>query len=97
MNNRTQPYDNQELEKMGKNGELWAIEIFYTLNGEVCRLEYRNQTNPQVMSIRRAIFQVGIVIQAKTEAGVPINGTWQVISPMDLGQVFLHKQSGYFP
>lgn len=97
MNNRTQSHEIQELEKMGKNGELWAIDIFFKMGTEVCKLTYTNKTNPEVMSIRRAIFQVGIVVQAKTEAGVPIQGTWQVISPLDLGEVFLTRQSGYFP
>lgn len=82
---------------MGERGELWAIEIQYTVNNEVCLMWYRNQTNPQVMAIRKAIFQVGIIIPLKDQNGAPVAGSWQIISPMDLGNVFLHKQTGYFP
>jgi hypothetical protein len=96
MSNKNNP-EIIELEKLGDEGKLWAIEIFYTVDGEVKKMVYKNQTNPQVMAIRRAIFQVGIIIPVKDQHGAPVGGSWQIISPMDLGNVFLHKQSGYFP
>lgn len=86
----------EDLEKLGKEGKLWGIEIIYQHRSEAKRLTYRNQTNEQIMKIRDAIFRVGFVIPVKDQHGVIINGSFQIIPPLDIVEVFLHRQTGYF-
>lgn len=85
-----------ELDKLAREGQLWSIEVIYENEKEVCSMRYYNQTNPEVMRIREAVFRAGFIIPVKDKNGQPITGSYQVIPPLDILKVFLHRQSEYF-
>lgn len=88
--------DITELDKLARQGQLWSIEVLYQHKKEACRLAYYNKTNPEVMRIREAIFRAGFVIPMKDGNGQPVQGSYQVIPPLDILEVFLHRQTEYF-
>jgi hypothetical protein len=85
-----------ELDKLAREGQLWSIEVVYELDKEACSMRYYNQTNPEVMRIREAIFRAGFIIPLKDKDGQPLTGSYQVIPPMDILKVYLHRQTEYF-
>lgn len=93
---KQQKPDIVELDRLAKEGKLWSIEVLYEHKKATCAMRYYNQTNEQVMRIREAIFRAGFVIPMKGSNGEPVKGSYQVIPPLDILEVFLHQQSGYF-
>lgn len=96
MKPNDQKPDIVELDRLAKEGQLWSIEVLYEHKKAACRLAYYNKTNPEVMRIREAIFRAGFVIPMKDQHGQPVKGSYQVIPPLDILEVFLHQQSEYF-
>ena len=96
MKPNSQKPDIVELDKLAREGQLWSIEVLYELEKEVCSMRYFNQTNAEVMRIREAIFRAGFVIPVKDKNGQPVKGSYQVVPPLDIFKVFLHRQTEYF-
>lgn len=95
MNHHQKP-DIVELDRLAKEGKLWSIEVLYEHKKSTCAMRYYNQTNEQVMRIREAVFRAGFVIPMKDKDGQPVAGSYQVIPPLDIIEMFLHKQKEYF-
>lgn len=85
-----------ELDRLAKEGKLWCIETYYNRNQETCIMRYYNQTNDQVMRIREAVFRAGFIIPVKDKSGQPVKGSYRVIPPMDIVDMILTQQTGYF-
>lgn len=96
MKPNDQKPDIVELDRLAKEGQLWSIEVLYEHKKAACRLAYYNKTNPEIMRMREAIFRAGFVVPMTDENGQPVQGSYQVIPPLDILEVFLHRQSEYF-
>lgn len=83
------PPELQLLYDQGKAGKLWVMEIIYRVGAEDKMLRKRNMTSGELMQFRLDIFRIGFI--------TPIEpGHWRLICPMDIKQIDLYKQSGYF-
>jgi hypothetical protein len=96
MSNQHKQAEITELDRLAKEGKLWSIEVLYEHRKETCRLAYYNKTNEEIMRIREAIFRAGFVIPVKDPQGQPVKGSYQIIPPLDILEVFLHRQTEYF-
>lgn len=85
-----------ELDNLAHAGQLWSIEVLYEHKKKTCRMTYMNQTNDQVKVKLEKIFRSGFVIAVKDGDDVPVKGSYQVIPPLDIIEVYCHQQSGYF-
>ncbi len=78
------------LQQLGREGKLWTIEITYHCDSNTKLERKRNMTGDELVKYREDIFRIGF--------SVPIAaGHWRIVTPYDIIQVDLYKQSGYFP
>lgn len=79
-----------KLMELGRAGKLWSIEIIYQCDSNTKIECKRNLTGEELVKYREDIFKIGF--------SVPIAaGHWRIVTPYDIVQVDLYKQSGYFP
>jgi hypothetical protein len=80
--------EQQKLYELGMAGHLWTITVMFTVDGDTKLETHRNLTNPQVMALRKALFQYGVLYPMG-------NSHWKIINPVDI-YVDLYRQTGYF-
>jgi len=81
--------EKQKLAWLGHEGKLWALEVLYNHEGEVCREWKKNLRNSEVMRLREDIFRVGFLVRVD-------EGLWEIIPPSQIKSVYLQRQTKYF-
>jgi len=83
------PVEERERYTLGREGKLWSIEFEYEVDGEYCSQKRRNLINPEVMNLRKAVFQFGLLHFVE-------KGSFRIIMPREIKATYLDRQSAYF-
>ena len=80
----------EEIERytLGREGKLWTVHFEYDVEGQYCTQTKRNLTNPEVMNLRKAAIQWGILHFIR-------KGEWRIVMPTEF-KMFLYRQTEFF-
>lgn len=79
----------QRRKDLGATGKLWTIEALFREGNETKRTENRNFTWPEVMEFRSGVYTAGLLMQLDPRQ-------WRVISPYDVLDIRLIRQTKYY-
>lgn len=79
----------QQRRADGKAGKLWRIEVLYHQGPATGRHCVDNRYWAEVLDYRERLYKAGLMVPRDP-------GHWIVVSPFDIDEVHLYKQSKYF-